>query len=240
MHLGEPVERACLDHAEDPVLEDDRQHGEVDRGGLAKPGGDLHVVGRDIRHDDGLPGLRHLADQRLAEPELAGRLDIGPQAVTGDQAQPGVIAGAVGEEERAVLRADQRDKLVHDELGDGRKIAVALHQPGDAGEAGLQPLLLLVGLRGLPQRLDHCVDVVLELRYLALSLDGDGPGEIPGGDRAGHRGDRPYLAGQVPGQLVDVLRQPLPGAGHALDLGLAAEPALAADLPRDAGDLGGE
>ena len=240
VHLREPVERAGLDHAEDPVLEDDRQHDQVDRRGLAKPGGDLHIVGRGLRHDDGLPGLRHLADQRLAEPELAGRADIGPQAVPCDQAQPGIIAGRVSEEERAVLRPDQGDELVHDELGDGRKIAVALHQPGDAGETGLQPLLLMVGLRGLPQRLDHRVDVVLELGDLALGLYRNGPGEVAGGHGAGHRGDCPHLAGQVAGQLVDVLRQPLPGAGHALDLGLAAKPSLAADLPRDAGDLGGE
>src|SRR5262249_35263029 len=52
--------------------------------------------------------------------------------------------------------------------------------------------------------------------------------------------DGPDLAGQVAGQLVDVLGQPLPGAGHALDLGLAAEQALAADLPGHPGDLGGE
>ena len=46
--------------------------------------------------------------------------------------------------------------------------------------------------------------------------------EIASGDRAGHLGDRADLPGQVPGQLVHVLGQPLPGAGHALDLGLAA------------------
>src|SRR6202035_4501671 len=36
------------------------------------------------------------------------------------------------------------------------------------------------------------------------------------------------------------LGQPLPGAGHALDLGLAAQAALAADLTGDAGDFRGE
>ena len=62
----------------------------------------------------------------------------------------------------------------------------------------------------------------------------------PGRDRAGHLGDRADLPGQVAGQLVHVLGQPLPGAGHALDLGLAAEPALAAHLAGHPGHLGGE
>ena len=39
---------------------------------------------------------------------------------------------------------------------------------------------------------------------------------------------------------VHVLGQTAPGAGDALDLGLAAEAALGADLARDAGDLGRE
>ena len=46
--------------------------------------------------------------------------------------------------------------------------------------------------------------------------------------------------GQVAGQQVDVVGEVLPGAGDALDVGLRAELALGADLPRDAGDLGGE
>ena len=44
----------------------------------------------------------------------------------------------------------------------------------------------------------------------------------------------------VAGELVHVVGQALPRAGDALDLRLAAEPALGADLARDAGHLGGE
>src|ERR1019366_5363226 len=96
------------------------------------------------------------------------------------------------------------------------------------------------GLGRFAQRLNHGVDVVLELGDLALGLDADGAGQVARGDRAGHLGDRPDLAGEVPGQLVDVLSQPLPGAGHVLHFGLATEQPLAAHLPRDAGDLGRE
>ena len=46
--------------------------------------------------------------------------------------------------------------------------------------------------------------------------------------------------GEVGGQLVDVVGEVLPGAGHARHLGLAAEAALGADLAGDTGDLVGE
>ncbi len=88
--------------------------------------------------------------------------------------------------------------------------------------------------------LDHRVDVVLELGHLAGGVDGDGAGQVALGDRARDLGDGAHLTGEVPGQLVDVLGQALPGAGDALDLGLAAEAALAADLAGDARHLGGE
>ena len=45
---------------------------------------------------------------------------------------------------------------------------------------------------------------------------------------------------RLPAMQVDVVGQVLPGAGDALDLGLAAELALGADLAGDAGDFGGE
>src|SRR3954462_3640183 len=48
------------------------------------------------------------------------------------------------------------------------------------------------------------------------------------------------LPGPVRGHAVDVLGQALPRAGHAGDLGLAAELALGADLARDARHLRGE
>ena len=53
-------------------------------------------------------------------------------------------------------------------------------------------------------------------------------------------GDVAHLVGEVRRHEVDVVGQVLPRARHALDLGLAAELALGADLARDAGDLGGE
>src|SRR5205823_13023446 len=51
---------------------------------------------------------------------------------------------------------------------------------------------------------------------------------------------RSHLAGQVAGHGVHAVGQVLPGAGDALDVRLAAELALGADLARDAGHLRGE
>ena len=53
-------------------------------------------------------------------------------------------------------------------------------------------------------------------------------------------GDVAHLVGEVAGQHVDVVGQVLPGAADALDVGLAAQLALGADLLRDARDLGRE
>ena len=139
-----------------------------------------------------------------------------------------------------MLRIHGRGDLAHDQLGHRRQVALTLEHARDPGQVGLQPILLGVALGRLAQVGDHLVDVVLELGDLALGLDRDRSRQVALGDRGGDLGDRPDLRGQVPGQLIDVLGQPAPRAGDALDLGLATELALGADLARDAGDLGRE
>ena len=75
---------------------------------------------------------------------------------------------------------------------------------------------------------------------LALDVDGDLLREVAVRDRGRDVGDVPHLVGEVVGERVHVLGQVLPDAGDALDLGLAAELALGADLLRDARHLGRE
>ncbi len=236
---GEGREGGELDHPEDLVLHDDGQDDQAARGGVAEPGGDDVAAGDLVGGDDPV-AARGLPHKGLPEGESGAFSGAGGAAVGADQDEQGAAGAVLGEVEGPVLGGDERRQFVHDEFRDGGEVPVALHQAGDPGQVGLEPVLLLVGPGALPQRADHGVDVVLEFGDLARGVDGDRAGQVALGDRAGDLGDGPDLAGEVAGELVDVLGQPLPRAGHALDLGLAAEPALAADLAGDAGDLGGE
>ena len=107
------------------------------------------------------------------------------------------------------------------------ELALRADLAGDAGH-----------LRGERVELvDHRVDGVLQLEDLAADVDGDLLGQVAVGDGGGDLGDVAHLAGEVAGHGVDAVGQVLPDAGDALDLRLAAEPALGADLAGDAGHL---
>ncbi len=114
---------------------------------------------------------------------------------------------------------------------------------GELGHVGLQPVLLLIGLRGLPQRPDHFVDVALELIHFAGSFHGNAAGEVALGDRGGNLRDRAHLGGQIGGHFVDVVRQVHPrsgGSGHVrLAPKYAFDPHLSGD-PRDLVRGGGQ
>src|SRR5207249_417577 len=80
------------------------------------------------------------------------------------------------------------------------------------------------------QLVDHRVDRLLQLQHLAACVDGDLAPQVAVRDRGRDVGDVPHLVGEVVGERVHVLRQVLPDAGHAFDLGLAAEAALGAHV----------
>ena len=88
--------------------------------------------------------------------------------------------------------------------------------------------------------IDHRVDGVLQLEDFALHVDRDLARQVAARHRGGHFGDVADLRGEVGGQQVDVVGQVLPGAADAGHHGLAAEPALGADLARHARHFGGE
>ena len=96
----------------------------------------------------------------------------------------------------------------------------------------------LVGERR--ELVDHRVDRVLQLEDLAACVDGDLLRQVALRDRGRDLGDVAHLVGQVRRHAVHGLGQVAPGAADVLDLGLAAEAALGADLARDARDLVGE
>src|SRR5207302_522867 len=111
-------------------------------------------------------------------------------------------------------------------LGLAAESALGADLPGHPGD--------LVGERS--ELVDHRVDGVLQLGHLAPGVDGDLLGQVALGHGGGDLGDVPHLAGQVPGQLVDVVGEGLPRAADPRDVGLAAEPAVGADLAGDPGD----
>ena len=112
-------------------------------------------------------------------------------------------------------------------LGLAAELPFRAHLAGDAGDLGGEAVELV----------DHRVDGVLQLEDLAPDVDGDLLGEVAVGDGGGDLGDVAHLAGEVAGHAVDAVGQVLPDAGHALDLGLAAQPPLRAHLAGDAGHL---
>src|SRR5205085_1674035 len=137
--------------------------------------------------------------------------------------------------------------LVGQVVGHGvHRVGEVLPHAGDAGHGGLTAELpLRADLAGHPgdlvrseqRRVGHRVDGVLQLGHLAPGLHGDLLGQVTLGHGGGDLGDVTDLAGQVGGELVDVVGQVLPGAEHTGHLGLAAEAALRADLAGHPGDL---
>ena len=115
-------------------------------------------------------------------------------------------------------------------LGLAAQLAFGADLAGHAGHLGGEGVELV----------DHGVDGVLQLQDFAADVHGDLLGQVAVGDGGGDLGDVAHLAGQVAGHGVDGVGQVLPGAGHALDLGLAAQLAFGADLAGHAGHLGGE
>ena len=87
---------------------------------------------------------------------------------------------------------------------------------------------------------DHGVDGVFQLQDLAAHVHRDLLGQVAVGDRGRHFGDVADLRRQVARHRVDALGEVLPGAGDAEHVGLAAEPAVGADLARHARHFAGE
>ena len=139
-----------------------------------------------------------------------------------------------------MVRVHERSELVEDLARDRQQIALALQHAGEPRDVRLQPVLLLVDLRGLRERADHLVDGVLELRDLAARFDGDRPGQVTLRHGSRDVADRADLVGQVAGELVDVVRQVAPHASGAGHVGLTTEASVDTDVAGDTGHLLGE
>ena len=164
-------------------------------------------------------------------------------AVAGDEAEgrSSLVAARLGHEEGAVLGADQRGQLGHDQLrhglaGRGGPGAWRRCGPGWTSaspaprcawwsRARLTIIWLMLSLRSPTSPAASTVMVRVRSPWVTAV--------------ATSAMERTWVV-RFAGQLVHVLGQALPGAGHALHLGLAAELALGAHLAGHPGDLGGE
>src|SRR5262249_5636383 len=116
------------------------------------------------------------------------------------------------------------------DVGLSAELAFGADFAGHAGHLG--------GERG--ELIDHRVDDVLDLEDLAAHVHGDLLGQVAHGDGGRYLRHVAQLHRQVRRHGVDGVGEVLPGAGHAFDVRLTAEPAVGADLAGHTGHLGGE
>ena len=232
---AEREEARQLDHRLHLTLEQDRQHDDVARRGLAEARRDLDIVVGHVREQDGLLFERRLPHQSLADHETVRDVLPRPIRVARDETEVRRPAFGVHDEEGAVVRGDQRGQLAHDQPRHGLEVLLSLHHAAELREVRLEPVLLLVALRRLAQVGDHLVDVRFQLVQLALRFDGDLAREVALRHRRGHVRDVPHLHGQRVGHRVHAVGEPLPGARHARYVRLAAELSFRTHLARHAG-----
>ncbi len=248
LDVRERLEGRQLDDTEDLALEEHRQHDDLRRRRLTEPGGDPQIAGRGVLHENRAPLLGGRADQRLPRPERRRhrphRIAVAAEhaqfvrvLVTAEVTR---VVGRHGQEERAVLRRDDRRQLAHDQRGHVLQVAAALHQAGDPRQVALEPVLLLVGEGGVAEVRDHRVDVVLEDLDLARRVHVDLQVEVAARHRGGDGRDGAHLPGEVPGHLVHGLSEVPPGPVDVPHPRLTAQLPLGAHLTGDPGDLLGE
>ena len=150
------------------------------------------------------------------------------------------VGGGAHRVEDSVLGGDERRQFREDHARHVAEVVLALEHAGEELAVRLQPVLLDVLPRRLPEVADHLVERVLQDGDLAARLHGDLPRQVALGDRGGHFRDRTHLVGEVGGELVDVVGQVLPDPADLLRLRLAAQLSLDADLAGDPRHLAGE
>ena len=197
-------------------------------------GRDLDVLRRRSADDDRRLVNGALPDQTLTWAERVG--DVLPIPVRVARMEPQhrlLVFRVLHPVKRPMLRVDEGGDFGKNQPGHRRQITLPLEHPGEAGEVGLEPVLLGRLLRGLTKSADHLIDLVLQQRDLATRLNADRPGQVSLCHGSGDVGDGADLGGQVGSELVDVLGQARPGTGGSGNARLPSELAVHAHLTRD-------
>src|SRR5437763_2198329 len=126
---------------------------------------------------DALP-ICGLSYQPFADGEAVRDVLASAVGIARDQSQARRCRLRVRHEECAVVRGHERRELAHDETGHRFQVFLPLHHPAELRQVRLQPVLLLVALRGLAEVRNHLVDVGLQLVQLSLRVDRDLSREI--------------------------------------------------------------
>jgi len=180
--------------------------------------------------------IDHRVDGVLERQDLAARLDgdlLREVSVRDRGGHLGDVADLIGEvsgEDVDVVRQVLPDAGDPGHLGLRAELSFRADLLGDAGHLRCERSKLV----------HHRVDGVLEREHLAADVDGDLLRKISVCDGGRDFCDVSNLIGKVAGEDVDVVRQVLPGARHALHVGLAAQLPVGADFLRDAGHLARE
>ena len=226
VRLREAAERGQLDHRLHLLLEQHRQHDDVERRRLAEGRTDGDIIARHIGEENALLLVSHLTDQPLAEAEAVAEMLPLREGVGCHHLQHRPVAIGLDRVENGLLGIHQRSDLGQDHVRYGCEIALALQHARELGEIGLEPILFRVLERRIAQVADHLVDVVFQRRQLARSLDRNRPRQVALGHGGGHIGDRSHLRRQVGGELVHVVGEVTPQARSTWHPRLSTEFAL--------------
>ena len=152
--LGRPFQRSNarqFEHAHYPLARQQGHNHDVSRDTLAQAGRDPDIVRGHVGQQDAAFLQRGLADQALAQVKLVRQVLPLLVAVASQQTQGAVLQQKDAAHLDIQILGQELERLA----ADGSQLQIAAERIAQDRLAGFQPILPLVGRRGLAQRLGH-------------------------------------------------------------------------------------